>query len=103
MLAIPLVATPSQQLTVQLAGQPCTIVVKQRSTGLYVDLYVNSGLIIGGVIAQNANRIVRNAYLGFIGDLAFFDSEGSSDPDFAGLGPEGRFTLMYLELADLGQ
>ena len=68
MLIIPIKPQASQQVNVPLAGQPCTINVYQKTTGLYVDLYVNDVLIIGGVIALEANRIVRSAYLGFIGD-----------------------------------
>lgn len=92
---IPLSAVPSQSFAVNLAGQPCQITISQKSTGLFVDLYVNSALIIGGVIAENLNRIVRSAYLGFIGDLAFDDTQGTDDPSYEGLG--SRFQLLYIE------
>lgn len=99
---IPLQALPNQQLNIQLANQPCTIHVRQNSTGMYLDLYVNNVLIIGGVICLNRVRIVRNAYLGFIGDLAFVDTQPGThpmDPIYTGLG--ARFQLAYLEAADL--
>lgn len=99
MQIIPLLAVPSQNLEVTLANQTCQIVVYQKSTGLYLDLYVNNSLIIGGVICENLNRIVRSTYLGFVGDLAFIDNEGSADPYFTGLG--GRFSLAYLEQSEL--
>lgn len=99
MLAIPLQAVPSQTVAVALAGQPCTINVYERRTGLYVDLLVSSAPIVQGVIALNANLIVRDAYRGFVGDLAFFDTEGAADPTSDGLG--GRFFLAYLEASDL--
>lgn len=99
MLVVPLQPTPSQVVTVSLAGQACRISVYQRRTGLYVDLYVSDAPIITGVLAQNANRIVRDAYRGFMGDLAFFDTLGEQDPTSDGLG--GRFTLTYLEASDL--
>ena len=83
--------------TVNLANQPCQIKVYQMMSGLYLDLYVNNSLIIGGVLCENLNRIVRDKYLGFIGDLAFVDSEGKSDPVFTGLG--GRYNLAYLPAA----
>lgn len=72
--------------------------------GMFCDLYVNDALIIAGVIAENANRIVRSVYLGFTGDLAFFDTQAptggeGADPEYAGLGD--RFQLVYLEAADL--
>lgn len=103
MMAIPLQAVASQVVSVALAGQACRINVYQKTTGLYLDLYVNDALIIGGVICQHANKIVRDAYLGFVGDLAFFDTQAGNqpplDPSYDGLG--ARFALMYLEASDL--
>ncbi len=104
MQVIPTNPSPSQSLTVQLGGQPCTINLRTYLTGLFVDLYVNNAAIITGVIAENANRIVRDAYLGFVGDLAFFDTQpdpvnGPQDPEYSGLG--SRWFLAYLTPADL--
>lgn len=98
MQVIPLQATASQQVAVTLANQACKINVYQKDTGLYVDLYVLDSPIVVGVIALNANRIVRDAYFGFTGDLAFFDTQGSTDPDYTGLGDGGRYFLGYLEV-----
>lgn len=92
---VPTTPVPSQQVSIVLGGQPCQIMIGQKDTGLFVDLYVNNALIIGGVIAENANRIVRSAYLGFIGDLAFFDTQEASDPEYTGLGT--RYQLVYLD------
>jgi hypothetical protein len=99
MLVVPLNPVPAQTLLVLLANQSCRLNVYQKRTGLFVDLYVNNVEIVVGVIAEDANRIVRSAYLGFIGDLAFFDTLGSSDPVYTGLG--SQYVLMYLETADL--
>lgn len=99
MRIIPLTAIPAQEITVDLGGQVCQIRVYQKFFGLFVDLYVQNSLIIGGVIAQNLNRIVRSAYLGFVGDLCFIDNEGTADPDYTGLG--GRFSLAYLEATEV--
>lgn len=98
MLEIPTQPVPNQTLQVQLAGQNCRINIAQKRTGMFLDLYVDEGLIIGGVICENKNRIVRSAYLGFIGDLGFVDTRGSDDPYFTGLG--SRFVLVYLETTD---
>ena len=103
MLTIPLTQNPSQTLTTNLAGQICQINVYQKFYGVFVDLYVSNLPIIIGVIAQNQNRIVRYKYLGFQGDLFFFDSQGTDDPTFDGLGD--RWILNYItqdELATLG-
>jgi hypothetical protein len=43
--------------------------------------------------------MVRETYLGFIGDLSFTDTQGTSDPVYTGLG--SRFVLLYLEASDL--
>lgn len=99
MLIIPTQPLPNQTLQVQLDGQACTINLYQQSYGLYCDLYVNGVLIIGGVICENLNRIVRSLYLGFGGDLIVGDTQGTSDPLYWGLG--SRWLLAYLEESDL--
>ena len=95
MLIIPLNPVPSQTLSVTLAGQACTINVYQKSTGLFLDLYVSDVLIIGGVICRNCDAIVRDDYLGFVGDLYFTDTQGVSDPYYTDLG--SRYVLAYME------
>lgn len=99
MLIVPLQPLPSQVVSVLLANQPCLIELDQKSTGMFLNLYVNDALIIGGVVCENLNRIVRSAYLGFVGDLAFVDTEGASDPVYTGLG--SRFNLAYIEQSEL--
>ncbi len=98
MLEVPIQAVASQTLAVVLANQPCRINIYSRRQGLFVDLYVNNVAIITGVIALDANLIVRDAYLGFIGDLAFYDTQGSDDPVYTGLG--SRYVLIYIEASD---
>lgn len=99
MLLVPLVPVPNQTMTIFLGSQPCRINAYQKTTGLYLDLFVGSTTIVTGVLCLNTVRIVRRLYLGFVGDLAFFDTQGSSDPSYTGLG--SRFVLAYLEAADL--
>ena len=99
MQTVPIQAVANQTLQVQLGTQACSLNIYQQTYGLYVDVYVNNVLIIAGVIAENLNRIVRSVYLGFVGDFAFVDTQGSSDPIYTGLGD--RYQLIYLEPADL--
>lgn len=99
MYVIPISDVPSQTLTAQLGGQSVQINLYVKSTGLFADVAVNNAQIIGGVICENMNRIVRDLYLGFIGDLVFYDMEGAQDPTSPGLG--SRYLLVYLEAADL--
>lgn len=101
MQIIPLAAVPSQSLTANLNNQTTQLNIYQRYSGLYMDVYVNDQLVIGGCICQNQNRIVRSAYLGFSGDLAFYDTQGSDDPDYTGFGSSPRYLLTYLLPSDL--
>jgi hypothetical protein len=96
MQTVPLQPTPNQTLQCVLGGQSCALRVYQRRTGLYVDvsLVTGSAPVVAGVIGRDRNRIVRDAYLGFLGDLAFMDAQGTDDPSYDGLG--GRFVLLYL-------
>lgn len=94
---IPLVATPSQTLNVQLGTQSCRIDIRQRRTGLFVDLYVQDVAVFQGVKALDRNKLVREAYLDFTGDLFFVDTQGTSDPDYTGLG--GRFLFVWDDAA----
>lgn len=99
MQIVPTKAIPNQTLQVQLDSQPCTLNVYQLAYGLFIDVYVGNALVVAGVICENLNRIVRSLYLGFSGDLAFFDTQGTDDPVYTGLG--ARFQLVYLEESDL--
>lgn len=92
---IPLAAEPSQQVTTTINEQRMTLAVYQKRFGLFVDVYNDNGLVIGGVLAKNLNLIVRSAYLGFAGDLFFYDTQGTSDPDYTGLGD--RFIFLYTD------
>jgi len=64
-----------------------------------MDVLVNDVLIIGGVLCEDINRIVRSTYLGFIGDFAFVDTQGNLDPYYAGIGT--RYYLLYFDTAEL--
>lgn len=99
MLIVPLQPLPSQTLTTTLALQPTQLTIRTRSTGLYIEVYLSNVLVIGGVICQDRNRIIRDAYFGYIGDFAFYDTQGTADPYWTGLG--SRYLLAYLEAADL--
>ena len=92
---ISLSARPSQVLACSLAGQRCGIDLRQKTTGLFLSLYVNDALVVGGVVCVNGELIVRDAYLGFAGDLVFYDMQGADDPFYTGLGT--RWILAYIE------
>jgi hypothetical protein len=99
MLIVPVQPVPNQTLSILLANQLCQLTLRTRFLGLFMDISVNDSPIVQGVICQHWNRIVRSAYLGFVGDFAFWDTQGSDDPAFSGLGT--RYRLYYLERSDL--
>lgn len=86
---------------VLLNGQNCQINVYQKFFGMFLDLYLlnPTSLVIGGCLCRNLNRVVRSAYLGFQGDLGFWDTQGTTDPVYTGLG--ARYQLVYLSPQDL--
>ena len=98
-VSIPLVATPAQTLTVSLGSQNARIDIAQKSTGLYISVYLDAGAvqtpIVTGCICRNLVKIVRGPSL--IGDLYFYDTQGSDDPYYTGL--DGRFLLVYDDAA----
>jgi hypothetical protein len=100
MLTIPLADVPSQVVSASLGGQSVRMRLFTRRSGLYLDLYVANTLVLAGARCMDAVPIVRDAYLGFVGDLMFIDSQGSDAPSSPGLGT--RFSLVYAEAADLG-
>lgn len=99
MIGVPVQPVANQKLTVPLSGQNCQLVLQQKFYGLFMDVYVNNTLIIGGVLCENLNRIVRDHYLGFIGDFVFLDTQGTSNPYYTGL--NDRYLLIYLEESEL--
>ncbi len=90
---IPLIATPSQKLTVSLSGQLCAITVYQKLDHIYLDLRVLNRPLVTAAICRDRVDVVRHGYLGFIGSLAICDTQGVNDPEFSGLG--SRYLLTY--------
>ena len=90
---VPITAVASQTFTVQLGGQNCSINIYQLSTGLYFDMTVNNNPCVNSVLCLNLVGLVREAYYGFIGQLAFVDTQGKTDPYYTGLG--SRYLLVY--------
>lgn len=91
---VPLQAVPSQTVALTLAGQQCQINVYQKTTGLFFDLIVGGVDVIKARICRNRALLVASPYLGFIGDLMFYDTQGTSDPDYTGLAD--RYALVFV-------
>jgi hypothetical protein len=90
---IPLTTVASQSFTILLGSQQCAITVYQLSTGLYCNLVVNNNFIVSTMLCLNRVGLVRGSYLGFTGQLFFYDTQGTNDPDYSGLGT--RYQLVY--------
>jgi hypothetical protein len=90
---IPLSSTGSQSFSILLNQQQCNINVYQLSTGLYCDIAVSGNPIVTTMLCLNLVGLVREAYLGFSGQLFFYDTKGTDDPYFSGLGT--RYQLVY--------
>jgi hypothetical protein len=102
MKVIPLVAVASQQVNTTLGGQACSVNVYQKSTGVYLDLFLNNQPISTTVRCLNEAELVEDRqYLGFVGNLMFVDTQGETDPQFEGFGASGRYQLVYIEASDL--
>jgi hypothetical protein len=108
MQTIPLQSVASQTLQITLNSQACTINVYTKqiqgsppnfvSSPCYIDLIFPTNEIYG-IILLNGVKLVRDAYWGFVGDIACYDTQGDTDPVYTGLGT--RYQLVYLAPSDL--
>lgn len=104
MMVIPTAALPAQTLRTNLGGQDCQITIRQKSTGLFLDLVMDDLPVALGVLCHPGNRLIRAPYTGFVGDLAFYDTEPGAAPLLAGFPPDqvtypglgDRYFLAYL-------
>lgn len=113
MQVVPLEALPSQSLQIVLGGQNCALDVyildgydftdstlNTTNTNVYLDLAYNGIEVTETQICLNQKRLLLNRqYLGFSGDFMFVDTQGTSDPQYQGLG--SRYVLLYLTPADI--
>jgi hypothetical protein len=112
MLILPLQAAPQQTLNISLNGQACTLniysagEVAPDGSGppMFLDLYVANVLIEGGIFALIGVRLIRDSYLGFLGDLVWNDTQpdpslGPQNPLPGGVG--ARWQLLYLYPGEL--
>jgi len=92
-MIIPINQYANQDLTVMLGGQKCLIVIKQKSTGVFIDVTVNTVLMIQGQLCLDRVPVLFADYRGFVGTLQFEDTQGVSDPVYTGFGT--RWILNY--------
>ena len=111
---IPLNPLPSQRLSITLSNQACVIdlftkhiqipfvpsggiptdpPVYKPIDPLFLNLYQNDVLVLGGALCLDRTLIVQNDYFNFNGDFSFIDTKGTEDPQVSGLG--SRWQLCY--------
>lgn len=106
-MIIPVERLPAQDLSVIVGGQVVDIRLMQKvappfmiSQALYANVKLFGVDIVKGVICQNGNRLIRDQYFGFQGDLGFYDTTGQKrDPYWTGLGTD--FQLVWLEPSEI--
>jgi hypothetical protein len=98
MQTIPLQSVPSQQVKTVLGGQNCQISIYSKEQGVFADINVNGADVSTGILALNAVPLCPFDYTGLSGNLMFVDTQGTSDPTYAGIGV--RFQLVYLSEAE---
>jgi len=101
MQQIPINQVPNQTLSCVLSEQSVTLAIRQTDYGVFMDVYKSGTLVIGGVICEVMNRIVRSTYLHFDGDFFWQDTQGSDDPDYSGF--NDRWLLFYVTPDELAQ
>ncbi len=95
MIVIPLQAIPAQTFNVTLNGQSCAISIYRKGDYFFMDLSVNGAPVRQCRMLLNSVWFVRYAYLGFVGDLVMFDTQGTNEsPTYDGLGT--RYQLYYV-------
>jgi hypothetical protein len=97
---IPVAAVPTQTLSIVLENQNCEITLQLFGTSLYFSLTADAVPIVKTRIARNKIRFLLDAvYKPFVGDFVFVDTQGDTDPQYAGLGT--RYLLVYMTEAEV--
>lgn len=92
---IPVSTTASQTFNVIISGTVFRLDIYQRSTGLYMNVWVSGTRVVAGAICQNLNPVMHADYLGLGGDFVWVDTQGYDDPTYDELG--SRYILTFLE------
>lgn len=104
MTEVPLIATPNQELAIELEEQDCTIQVRQLGNYTYLTLWVDSTLIVENAICMPGVAILQGYIQGFKGNLVLVDSSDHNNQqlsDYRELG--SRFILLYLTEAEVNE
>ena len=89
---------PNQTVKTVVGGQNVQIALYQNGQGMFCDVNVNGIDVSVGTLALNFVPLAPANYNGMTGNLVLIDTQGTSDPDYTGLGT--RWALVYLTAAD---
>ena len=92
---VPLTQDPNQTIRVILGNQQVVIGITSTGNGVFVSVNSNGVDIINSVLALNQMALMVNYYMGFVGQLMFYDTQGESDPTWDGFGT--RYLLVYMD------
>lgn len=97
MTEVPLIATPNQELAIELEEQDCTIQVRQLGNYTYLTLWVDSTLIVENAICMPGVAILQGYVHGFRGNFVLVDSSDPNNQQISNYTELGsRFLLLYL-------
>ena len=96
--SIPLQAVPNQTVKVSLSGQNVILNINSSSYGIFVTVNVNNVDFVESILACHASPLIAAYYEGFAGNLIFFDTQGTDNPVYTGLGT--RWLLTYMDATD---
>lgn len=97
MTEVPLIATPNQELAIELEEQDCTIQVRQLGNYTYLTLWVDSTLIVENAICMPGVAILQGYVHGFCGNFVLVDSSDPNNQQLSNYTELGsRFILLYL-------
>lgn len=97
MTEVPLIATPNQELAIELEEQDCTIQVSQLGNYTYLTLWVDSTLIVENAICMPGVAILQGYVHGFRGNFVLVDSSDPNNQQLSNYTELGsRFLLLYL-------
>lgn len=97
MTEVPLIATPNQELAIELEEQDCTIQVRQLGNYTYLTLWIDSTLIVENAICIPGVAILQGYVHGFRGNFVLVDSSDPNNQQLSNYTELGsRFILLYL-------
>lgn len=95
--AIALSPVPNQTVAFQASGHRVSLTLRTLPNGaLLADVVMDGSTIAAGRTCLDRTAIIRRAYVGFPGDLAFVDTQGTLDPAASGLGT--RYLLAWISI-----